>query len=249
MKTHALVFLFISLVVAQGGANFIHAETVFLDDFSDGSATDGNPARWEAFYSTLNATSGDVVLSGGNRPLGWLPYAIATNLGNGQNPKFADTSIRTQLRLIRGSALGFGVRLDGSHWERANGYYAYLDENMRAEIGVSGGDGVSRGTLLTDLNPKEEDVVMQLDAIGNAIDFRVWRPNESMPTEPLLSFTDGSIRSGNVFLWVDNYGGSPDADALFRYVHVATTPIPEPSSTMLAGLAFAAALVSTRRRA
>ena len=94
---------------------------------------------------------------------------------------------------------------------------------------------------------QQEDVMFQFDAIGNDLQFWAWRPGEAMPSEPQLSAVDDALTEGVPYIgWgigtVDNPG-----PGIFRFVQLATTPIPEPSSAAMVGLALAILSVFARR--
>ena len=67
------------------------------------------------------------------------------------------------------------------------------------------------------------DVNLQLDVIGDQIDFWVWDPDELMPEEPTISAQHGDITSGDFYIW--GGGSFPDPKgpvmAAIRYVEVA----------------------------
>ena len=70
------------------------AQTVFFDDFEDGSAVDGMPVTWESGDS-LTVEDGRLVVGG---------TSIAEAEVRGLN--LTDTSIRSQMKVREGDALG-----------------------------------------------------------------------------------------------------------------------------------------------
>ena len=95
------------------GTGSAQADTIFYDDFSDGSvtndvpvATDGTPVRWAEDPSnpsstTLDASSGDLVISSD----GDFASAVAEQFN------FVNSSIRTRIRRINNSdVIGIGSR-------------------------------------------------------------------------------------------------------------------------------------------
>ena len=105
-----------------------------------------------------------------------------------------------------------------------------------------GGSYVSRPS---DLRPSTEDVILQLDAIGNRVTFWAWRVNETKPLVPAFQRTTGSVLvSGLLGVYYTQATTSPPTagTAIYRYVHVADAPIPEPSTLGLAGMAAGAGL-------
>lgn len=94
MRT-ALVTCFVGLIAATAGV--AQGQTVFFDDFRDGSVTndvplaaDGTPVRWTASFGSLDASTMDLVVSGNDVVAGGRPES---------QDLLSDTSIRTQVRL------------------------------------------------------------------------------------------------------------------------------------------------------
>lgn len=85
----------------------------------------------------------------------------------------------------------------------------------------------------TDFNVLDEDVMLQLDAIGNSISFWAWPPNEDRPAAPLSSVLDDTYDSGEISLWANDAFTPSRVEGVFRFVHVETASIPEPSSVAL----------------
>jgi hypothetical protein len=85
----------------------------------------------------------------------------------------------------------------------------------------------------TELRPIDEDVMMQFDVFGTSLNMWAWRPEEQMPSAPLIIATDNRLARGEA--GVHYYSFQPSSmlgSAIFRFVHVADMhiPIPEPST-------------------
>jgi len=199
----------------------VKAGTIFRDTFNDGDAEDGMPVRWvKPSGGELFVEEGGLVVRS-TEVRGLIDTKpLISRLGN--------TSVRTRFRLRKGTTVGALVR---------GPYFGLINSSGTAILGLSGvgGDFVSTAT---DLNVMEEDVVMQVDAIGDSMRMWLWRPGASMPHEPVLTFADAQLARGDVSLFGRNVDGSGDGniDMIFRYVHVADMHIPEPASLALAAI-------------
>ena len=75
--------------------------------------------------------------------------------------------------------------------------------------------------------------MMQFDAIGDQLALYLWNPDQDLPGEPTVSVQGATIPGpGRIALGViarTDPTPSPH-EGRFRYVQVATTSIPEPSS-------------------
>ena len=79
-------------------------------------------------------------------------------------------------------------------------------------------------TTSTDLNVSEEDVIVQLDTIGDKIELWAWRPGE-VPVEPLLSVIDTMVPvTGEGDVYVSVFGTPSNAE--FHFIHAADKSIP-----------------------
>ena len=106
-----------------------------------------------------------------------------------------------------------------------------LGGDLDADVGP-GGTVVGRfGSPFTDIDPRMEYIVIQLDVIGDEISVWAWRPNETMPDEPILTAFDDKLEMGPIFLWAasEDFDGErvQNVTGVFRYVHVADAHIPD----------------------
>jgi RNA polymerase sigma factor (sigma-70 family) len=213
----------------------VRASTILFDDFNDGDATDGSPWSWRPWTEggvgggMLDASTGDFVLTpNADVPIGAIlePGVNLTNL-----------SIRTQVRNTGSgdaSVQGTGIIV---HADFANPNWAFFD----CGIGTNGslyifshGPNIDLAETQTNLRPLEEDVVLQLDLIGSSLRLFAWRSGEPMPAQPHVQATSNLHTSGSIGIYYNPPTGN--GSATFRYVHIATTSIPEPSSLALSSL-------------
>jgi hypothetical protein len=213
-----LTFAVINIVTTTH-VSVSQAATVFLDDFEDGDYQDGFPAKWIPAYGTpeLEVVSGDLVV----RTPGYDGItAQATNLN------LKDQSVRTQLRLLMGGSAGVSLRYDPRK-SAENGYYGLLLDSGHVEIGILGTGRVIAGGQ-TELRNDEEDIMFQMDAIGDTISLWAWKPSDPMPIDPVLQVVDETTRDAGDFLVggvSDEYPGLGEMEFVYRYVHVADSHI------------------------
>jgi RNA polymerase sigma factor (sigma-70 family) len=198
----------------------------FLDDFGDGSETDGNPVRWLAGANT-NGTSrvidGDYVLGG----------TSISNWADGTDP-FRDGSVQTQLRFLESINSTFAYVFARS--PTAAAYAGGIRQDGLLMIVVASEDGEIEilNQLDTALNPTTRDVRLQFDTIGNRISFTAWHDGDAMPSQPQLVVFDDTLTFGGVGVGLAGGGGA--TQVAFRRV----ASVPEPTSVALGSLGFVA---------
>lgn len=216
----------------------VRAQTIFRDDFSDGSATDGLPVTWAPeplAPGSYDALTGDYVLSDGALMISTVPEH---DLG--------DASMRARARLvgegISDNFVGLGARR-GSWF----GYAAALGRTGAIDIiridSQFDARRIAAGNV--DFNPVDQDVMLQLDAFGDELRFWVWEAGQPMPSEPQLTAQDSGYATG--FAGVATLVPPGGGQSVYRFVHVADSHIPEPSTAALAALAVVG-LAAVRRR-
>jgi len=219
----------LSSVLGLGGG-VAKGQTIFFDDFEDGSITnsvpvtltDGQPVTWQGERTSLQIQDGSLIISGSSVPL------AVPSIGT-----LSDVSIQVQLRVLAGDGAGIGGRRTLGF--PVTNYHAYIGTN---EVGIAygpNGTPILHSTQV-DFDAKLEDVILQLDIIGNSITYWAWPADEPRPAQPLGSVVDDTLTSGSLF-----FAGAGDAfgTTAFRYVHVATAaiPVPEPSTVALTAIA------------
>ena len=251
-STLTLTVLFASLALQAS------AETVFFDDFSDGSVTndvpedrDGNPVIWTEIPTRdgYDATSGDYVLT---------PTIDNDDMSSTVvDITLRDTSIRTQVRTSMADGGVFVVaRVQDPLAFRpgSTGYFGGIEYRPSLGgtvlyLGRANGDGSNTffgGTPpLVPFDVRAEDAVLQLDVIGNELKLWGWKAGDPMPNQPQSTATDSTFSEGTMRIVSDAQNLNIST---FRYVHVADMHIPEPTTTLLAMFGMAGACCYRRRR-
>jgi hypothetical protein len=250
--SHAVAACFLVAAMCAGAS----AGTVFFDDFNDGNAVDGMPVTWDPvvpqFPGSYDASSGDYLLT---PPPGGATISFMAALA--RDILIPDVSIRAQVRKIQATPVddewvGIIARINPVNPSLAasaySHYEAYLQRNGDLVIlnrPGAGSSNIELGRTNVGLDVTTEDVLLQFDLFGDTLSARAWRPGESMPGSAQVEVTDSAYASGGIAL--TSTDGPNDSVGVFRYVHVADMPIPEPSSCVFAGLACAGLLSFVRR--
>jgi hypothetical protein len=142
----------------------------------------------------------------------------------------ADTSIRTQARLIGPGAWWFGLFARGN--PGVGTYVALLKNNARLEIWLFGSTRSASWPLASaniGIDPRAQDVLMRFDVIGNELSAWAWREGDPMPAEPQVRTVHSEFTTGGVGVAADLGSRLSDNEAIFRYVEVyEPEPIPPP---------------------
>jgi hypothetical protein len=222
---HTLLRITVSCVLAIAAYGAAPADTIFFDDFSAPDPT--NPARqpvsWTPDNGSVSIVDRDLRIERTSPGFYARAEASAVSIDN--------VSVRTQARSIEGAA---GVQLRFTRDASDTGYLSWLGADGSAAISITGNNFRDIVTAQTGFRPTEEDVLMQFDAIGNQLSLYLWRPGEQSPASPALSVVDNTIAGpGTVLL---GFLALPQStlSGSFRFVHVANTHIPEPSSWVVA---------------
>jgi hypothetical protein len=229
------------------------ADTVFYDDFSDGSVTNdvpldwnGNPVKWTELTTIgdFDATSGDYVFTPTNNASFMISGVVDIPL--------TDTSIRTQVRTTKNEG-GVFVSARVQAVPTIGNYFAGME--YRGNVGgtvlilgrVNGGGNFTffGGNPVLPFDVRTEDGVLQLDVIGTELKLWGWKAGDPMPDQPQLTATDSAYSEGTMRLAsaIDNLN-----IGTYRYVHVADMHIPEPTTLLLAMLGMAGPCCYRRRR-
>lgn len=205
------------------------AESIFVDTFDDRDAEDGTPVTWVPQIGTWDASRSDYVASDPSLNISVVPdYALG------------DTSIRAQVRASGNKAVGVQVRRGLA----TVGYSGLILPD--GTIGFVRADGAPVPTILGEsvvpFNALDQDVMLQVDAIGNELSLWAWPVGATMPSNPQVVVSDSTYETGIVgVVSVPPIGEDPSPfPGTFRFVHVADTHIPEPSTLVLALLAAVA---------
>jgi hypothetical protein len=235
------------LIFVFAGVSLARAETVFYDDFEDGSATDGSPETWVTIANWPNTTFN---VLGGNLTVGVsVPNPDRNGVVGVPAKTLGNTSIRAQVRFEGESNPdeGSGVFVRGD----LVSYQAHSFE-IASDGGLwFGTTGSPLQRIDSILRPRQEDVILQLDAIGDAINAWAWRAGDPMPATPAFSRITSQLPSGIAGVYKSaslSSQGTSTGTAIFRYVHVSNTSIPEPSSFFITAFALVALCVARRER-
>jgi len=210
------IFLASFVVVLTLVGSVATGEIVFLDDFEDGSATDGDPVTWSpvpGLTGSFEVIDGDYVLT---RPTDSEDMYCIVN-----QYTLADTSIRTQARLIGSGAWWFGIGARGN--VGVGTYIALLKNNERLEIwrlGASAHVGSMLASADVGIDPRAQDVLLRFDVIGNELSAWAWREGDPMPAEPQVTAVHSELATGEVIVAADLGWQLSNNEAIFRYVEV-----------------------------
>jgi len=192
------------------------------------------PVTWTPQLGTWDASSGDYIASGVSPKITVAPGHI-----------LGDTSVRSRVRAEGNVGVCLGVRRGPG----PVGYAGCLLPDGR--LGFNRVDGAPTPVLLgfstVPLNVAEHDVMLQIDAIGSELSIWAWPVGEAIPTEPHFTVSDSTYAMGSVGLIVSLAGSTAPFPGAYRFVHVANTHIPEPSTLLLTSLAFLVALFKPGR--
>ena len=94
---------------------------------------------------------------------------------------------------------------------------------------------------------RTDDAVLQLDVIGIKLKLWGWKAGDPMPDQPQLTAIDIDNTYSEGTMRIVNDAENSNI-ATFRYVHVADSHIPEPTTLLLAMLGMAGTCCYRRRR-
>lgn len=197
----------------------VRAETLVFDDFNDGDFLDNDPAHWKPIFGANPiAIDGDV----------HLPSTSCCPGFGWSQPVSGDVSVQTQFHLESNS---FGVAAKFGGGNGNDGYYwDLLSSGSLLFLARVNGTEYRHDTGVTVDTPRDEDVVMQLDVVGNRVAGWYWTESTQPPELPQLDLTleHPLIDSGIAGI----YSSGPST---LRYIHIADSPIsvPEPGSTAI----------------
>ncbi|MFC1795463.1 LamG-like jellyroll fold domain-containing protein, partial [Planctomycetota bacterium] len=142
----------------------------------------------------------------------------------------ADTSIRTQARLIGSNAWWFAL-LARFNFAAPSAYVVLMKNNARLEIWRFGPSASSSWMLASanvGIDPREQDILLRFDVIGNELSAWTWREGDPMPAEPQVRAVHSEFATGIVGVAADLGSRLSNNDAIFRYVEVYEPVLPPP---------------------
>jgi hypothetical protein len=168
-KLRATLLIFTVLFTGTSAHSFAGL-LPFIDNFEDGSATDGSPGTWlpgGSAEAVREVVGGDYILS---------HTALASSFVEGSTT--GDVSIRTQLRILETDSFVFAAVFARS--PSFASYFGGIRETGEIAIGESfaGGGITTRERVFTELNPFTTDVLLQFDVIGDQISLTAWATTE-----------------------------------------------------------------------
>lgn len=207
----------------------------WLDNFNDGSATDGTPVTWiasPAFGAAFAVDAGDlrVNIDAGSP-------AISSPRVDAYFP--AGASVRARMVALAGPGrytVAFADQPTG-----IKGYVASFSTCGGGRIELFRGDVLGAiiilggGTIPLALADGDEFYV-QLDVFGGVVSARVWRPGEAFPA-PQLSAGDATYADGVASIAIQDFGTGglgcggglggdfTDAAAVVRFAQASSTPL------------------------
>jgi hypothetical protein len=206
----------LSYIISQS----VSAATLFIDDFEDGSATDGSPVTWSphpnpSFRGQHQVENGQYVITRGENS----QAGVATVDGF----LASDVSIRALVRKT-GTRGELGLLARGSVLGSETAYQGGIHTDGRVYLGWNDPAFHYLGEVATDLRVLGEDVFLQLDAFGNTLSFYAWRATEIKPEVPRLTAVDSRYTTGLVGLL--HFPQSQGDSSRIQFVQVADAPIP-----------------------
>ncbi len=205
----------------------------WLDNFNDGSATDGSPVSWvdsPAFGSAFEVVDGDLVVS--MAPGASVPIS-SPRVGN----YFADgASVRARMVAVNGPGRYTVAFADAE--TGIKGYVASFSTCQGGRVELFRGDVIGQivylggGSVLWPYSPVDGDFYVQLDVFEGVVSARVWRPGEAFP-EAAISAPDMTYPDGVMSIAIQDFGsgascggiGGTDTSAVVRFAQAASNPL------------------------
>ena len=220
----------------------------FFDDFEDNNLFDGAPITWQSDRNmgTITAENGDMILT----PVSTACCVSAVQDASNLFPH-SDIAIDATFQFPTSTApfvaVGFRDLLDGGTGAL---YWAGGFATGELAVGYSIGGSINtikRGVYLPTGDVQDNaDVSYHVEVIGSEITFSAWETLAGPEQAATIQWTDPSNRAplGELVYPFINPNGSREP------VHVRSfgvTTIPEPSGTVLAGLAILCFAAARRR--
>lgn len=204
----------------------------WLDNFNDGSATDGTPVMWvsspgfgaefDVLDADLHVTMDDDTIS-------------SPRVGN-----YFPTGASVRARMIGINGPGRYTVAFADEPTGIKGYVVSFSTCQGGRIELFRGDRLGSivylggGPVLWPYSP-EEEFIIQLDVFNGVVSARVWRPGEPFP-EPQISAPDANYPDGVASIAIQDFGGdnpggcsaggdTTDAAAIVRYAQTSSIPL------------------------
>lgn len=244
------VWQFVATLALLIGLNSAAQAAGWLDDFNDGSATDGNPVTWvedlggsglfPGVYSANTAAHpGDYFMDPADDNI----FGFSVTFVN--SPVFTDVYLRAQGKVLPdpidplnfAGNLALLGRIDPA---TLNSYVLYIDTGggLQLQKSVAGEpedfpdltSGVALGFNAG------SDVIIELNVVGNQLSGFAWLPGEEKPAVPQVTATDtdflvpayASGRAGLAYAEDDDF-----TSGVFRFAAAQDTPFIDPPTELL----------------
>jgi RNA polymerase sigma factor (sigma-70 family) len=231
----------------------IQAGQFFLDDFEDGSATDGNPVRWVPEFPPFHLGTRDVVQGSF---VVTPPPAPTPFPGAPPNAAEADSAVEGQLYEDLSIRTRFRVTGAGDYWVILSARSTYADatgigSGVYAGFNATGGLflGYTENLAATDisgidtpLDGRATDIHMLFSIFGDQLNLWAWAEGDVKPANPqvVASIPAQLSQQGRVSLGViQSVTGPGPIQVAFREFLV----VPEPNSAVLGS--FGAVVLAT----
>lgn len=258
--TSALLVLSVQIAVA---------ETILIDDFSDGNS-DGWTSLdtafaqpWGPAIAEVNGKNEYLLASRRLVPAGFFGLVGSTWDQGLSDPLYSNGVYRARVRVEGDNTrAGISMRATGTLATGLNAYnFAIQPSRLSGFIRIARLENtVHVDDVALNLSiPMHEDLYLEAAAIGDQLSFKVWPVAEAEPELPQLTWTDSTYEVGTVAVYAFRetrqgggfvFGGDVSAtfdDLTFTTPTNSTRIVPEPASlSLLALVAFA--LLATRRR-
>ena len=217
------------------------SDSIFvLDDFNDGNLKDGNPVfwGWEAVggSATFEASHSAFVITS-TSPSTQAAHFWSQN-GSDENLTLENTSVRAQLRL-EGAANRVWVAAQAQY---AAGSWIVGALEPNGSLYIQNWDPRLISRVQTDFRVAQEDVVLQLDVMGDEARLYAWLPSESMAETPQVTLKIPRTQTGVTGAGIN---AAERGTALrLRYLMFSSEPIREVPGTPTLGIQRDAILLS-----
>ncbi len=226
--------------MAPGLVRTAFAGKAFVDEFDDGSVTDGNPVSWNRLAihflnngGTRVASDGSFFITpGGVDGLDEMDFEVAGEI-------YGDVSIRTRVVAGAGNQIGLFVRSTTATLTDRKEFNLTGDMltngALRLGYGKVDANGEPYAELLaapvqTGWQSSNQEINLQLDVVGDTMSLTGWRVGDIKPATPQVvanvsGLTNGHgeiVEQGTVGLWVspNNPNLPAPGTAAFRFFEV-----------------------------
>ena len=225
----ALTWLLLGLFLSDRA----DGQLVFVDHFDDGVP----PVNWRQHDhgpdGAFRIAQGNYVIEGPDPTTSEIMGIQATDFN------LENVSVHAIATIASGAGnLALKVRGNGEGFFL--GYGASIDSAGRAFLFRLEGDATTTPLIILnsisglEFNANDE-VNLQLNAVGNRLSFTVWPESTDMPASPTLVAHDDMFSHGAVGFAFSEASSAPNSTALFREIRAVL--IPEPSTLLLTSIA------------